>query len=95
MNNKIKKIANHYGVQKQCIQSMEECGELIQAIAKVQRSSGQDDIIRAKNHLYEEIADVNIMIEQLKYLLQLSGIRINNEMNNKLDRQIERIEKEN
>ena len=37
MQDKIKRIANHYGLAKQQRQLAEECGELIQATSKYMR----------------------------------------------------------
>lgn len=62
----INKSIEHYGKEKQSITCMEECSELIQCISKELR--GKSDI----SHLAEEMADVLICIELLKYMY---GIR--------------------
>jgi hypothetical protein len=41
----------------------------------------------------EEISDVTIMLEQIKYLLHISETDINHIIEQKLNRQLERIEK--
>ena len=51
-------IANHYGLKHQLVKCKEELGELIEAI-----DSANDEAI------IEEIADVEIMTEQLKQLM--------------------------
>ena len=51
-------IANHYGLEHQLVKCKEELGELIEAI-----DSANDEAI------IEEIADVEIMTEQLKQLM--------------------------
>jgi len=53
----------HYGKLNQLIKAMEECGELIQALARW--AEGEPVI----GNIAEEIADVEIMIEQLKIIL--------------------------
>ena len=50
-----------YGKEAQCRQAMEECAELIQAVNKCLRAGTEDNII----HMFDEVADVVIMIEQL------------------------------
>lgn len=81
---KIIEIAKHYQFDKQCDQAVEECSELIQAIQKNKRNGS--------GNITEEIADVKIMIAQLEFLLG-DGKRkeINRLINQKLERQLERI----
>ena len=57
-------IADHYGKENQLRQLQEECGELIQAVSKHLR--GKDP---TGEKLMEELADVEVMIAQIKYLL--------------------------
>lgn len=55
-----KKAIDVFGAATQQVVAMEECGELIQAISKS---------IRGKEHnVEEEIADVEIMLQQLKMI---------------------------
>ena len=53
----------HYGKLNQTIKAMEECGELIQALARW--AAGEPMI----GNVCEEIADVEIMLEQIKIIL--------------------------
>lgn len=74
INNKIQKIADRYGYEAQSNQLQEECAELIQAVNKLRRVNGngqpcQKTEFQAKHNLIEELADVEIMIRQLVYLL--------------------------
>ena len=55
-------IAEHYGLEHQLGLLQEECGELIQAISKFRRYGDKDPLI-------EELADVEVVIAQIKYLL--------------------------
>lgn len=75
---------NIFGAKNQLRQTQEECAELIVAINKYFRSEN------APEHyigLIEEIADVEIMIEQLKLIFDKESIRL---MKNQ---KIERLEK--
>ena len=72
----IKKIADYYGLSKQQRQLSEECAELIQASSKYLRyrevSDVKDGIWEHIQDIVEEIADVEIMLEQFKYLMNIS-----------------------
>lgn len=70
--------AKYYGYEAQSNQLVEECAELIQAVNKYRRAVArlgepvvEDKKAVALDNLVEEIADVEIMIEQVKYLLQI------------------------
>jgi NTP pyrophosphatase (non-canonical NTP hydrolase) len=73
-----KKTAKYYGYEAQSNQLIEECAELIQAVNKYRRAStglgvpvAEDKKAVALDNLVEEIADVEIMLEQIKYLLEI------------------------
>lgn len=102
MNNEaIKKISQHYGYDTQSRQLIEEMAELTQAINKlwrVEKFCESKDILDIKGFLVpetrnviEEITDVTIMLEQIKYLLHISDTDINDIIEQKLNRQLERI----
>lgn len=98
MQEKIKSIANHYGLPKQSRQLAEECAELIQATSKYMRFQESSyastvDWTYLQN-ICEEIADVEVMLEQIKYLLHINPEAIEEIKKNKIDRQLERIKKE-
>ena len=95
MNNEaIKKIADTYGYDTQSRQLIEEMAELTQAINKAWRMGNDfDNLLVQKRNIKEEIADVTIMLEQIKYLLSISDTDINEIIEQKLNRQLERIEK--
>ena len=102
MNNEaIKKIADTYGYDAQSRQLIEEMAELTVALNKYYRVSiltpervNFAERIKLGN-IKEEIADVTIMLEQIKYLLQISDTDIEQIIDQKLNRQLERINKEN
>lgn len=54
------KSAEHYGLQLQMNHFTEELAELIQAVAELD-----------PKHIAEELADVEVMVEQMEYLLTL------------------------
>lgn len=67
-NNIYKKITEKWGIESQFNMVVEEVGELLQAISKYRRSQNKDDEtkLKAYDHLCEEIADVENMINQLR-----------------------------
>lgn len=64
-----------YGKEAQCRQAMEECAELIQAINKCLRYPDKKE---SKPNLIEEIADVEIMIFQLKEMFNIDDNIVEN-----------------
>ena len=61
-----------WGLQSQFGMLMEECAELIQATNKVMRKGDED--VNTWRHLAEEMADVEIMIEQLKHVIDWQNL---------------------
>ena len=55
----IQKIADYYGLDNQTDKTIEECAELIQALVKLE----------SRENTIEEIADMQIMLKQMLYLL--------------------------
>lgn len=78
----IYKIADHYGEGIQLLKLIEECGELIVAVAK-----GED------KNIIEELADVSIMLEQVVYLMNCKK-KFKMEKAMKINRQLGRMEGE-
>lgn len=64
----IERIIAHYGLEHQMRKSMEECAELIQAINKYL----DDPSDKRRAQVIEEMADVEFMIEQMKYMLAVT-----------------------
>ena len=96
IQNKQLRIIGYYGPNHQLNRLTEECGELIVAIAKFQRS-GQYLSIKKKepseelNNLIYEMADVENLIEQIKldYDLVSEGVKKIKEY--KVNRELDRI----
>lgn len=95
---KCREILDHYGLAKQRRQLVEECAELIQAITKLERAGEQQDgakIYAATLALREEIADVEIMLQQIKSAPTVNcKSSYNKIIDYKLNRQLDRIAKE-
>lgn len=90
MNNAITTIAMHYGVKAQSMQTCEECAELIQAVSKLTRGVTETRILA----LVEEIADVRIMMSQLMQLFGIPEAEVSERVEEKLERQLNRIKEE-
>lgn len=105
INDKINVIADHYGFEKQSRQLSEECAEVIQAVNKYFRYKealkapddeilGTTDICLLIQNIAEEIADCEIMLQQMKHLLNINYGAIEAIKEIKVNRQIDRIEQE-
>ena len=86
---KVKKIADYYGLKSQLKQLAEECSELsVEALHYTRERGGTERIS-------EEIVDVLIMIQQITYLLRNDTEKLEKYADFKLDRHLSRIEREN
>ena len=85
---KVKQIADFYGLKNQLRQLTEECSELSVESLHYIRERG------ATERISEEIADVLIMIQQIIYLIGHGYGDIEKYAEFKLDRQLSRIERE-
>ena len=111
MNEKLRKIVNYYGLNKQLKYFQSEVFELNEAIIKGRNigclEGAIDSVIRVlspllnttyvdknKEHIKEEIADVMVMLKQFQLYFNISTDEIKEVMRNKVDRQLERIAKE-
>lgn len=88
-----KKAIEKWGVSLQLVMLMEESAELIQATSKVLRKGDKENSVWRK--LAEEIADVEIMIEQIKICAKLKEFAklVEIEKHDKLLRLKEMLEK--
>lgn len=85
---RIRTIAEHYGLPTQREQLIEECSELILAAQKCKRYGTRETF----DNFCGELADVYIMVQQMMHLI--SPEIIGEIIDKKLDRQIQRIEDE-
>lgn len=92
---KVKIVTERYGYEPQSRQCIEEMAELTQAINKLWRKQNfggnSKKIANAHENVLEEIADVLIIIWQMKELLGVGEGELSRIINRKLDRQLERI----
>ncbi len=80
IDSRVQKIADHYGKRPQTLKAIEEMAELTQALLK------GDSV-----HIAEEMADVEIMMEQLRYFhANEAEIKVIREQ--KIARQLARME---
>ena len=80
IDSRVQQIADHYGKRPQTLKAIEEMAELTQALLK------GDSV-----HIAEEMADVEIMMEQLRYFhTNKAEIKIIREQ--KIARQLARME---
>lgn len=84
---KIHTIADHYGLEHQIGKAAEELGELLSELLKYRERKDDESMQR----VIGEIADVEVMLTQIKYLLGISQERIDAVMLEKVDRQIGKI----
>lgn len=85
---KVKFIADRYGLFHQLGKLNEECSELsIECIKSINAGNVTREIV-------QEIADVEVMIAQIKYLAGLDDALIEGAKTYKINRQLMRIQKE-
>lgn len=84
---KCEDIANHYGKHQQEEQTISELSELLCVLTRRQSQRGID----WKNNLVDEIADVEIMLRQMVFVHGLDADEINERINYKLNRQLDRM----
>lgn len=82
------RIAEHYGLNTQEIQTVSELSELLHVLTRKMSQRGID----WDNCLLDELADVTIMIQQMCALHGISEYELNDRVNFKIERQLERIE---
>lgn len=80
-------IANHYGKEHQVLIAIEEMSELTKELCKYFRRFDR------KKEIVEEVADAQIMLEQLIELFGIEG-DVDKMVDYKLNRQIRRMEQE-
>jgi len=81
-----------YGIAAQSMILAEEAAELIQATSKLLRLTDMEKLGEAKEHLAEEIADMQIMIEQVSRYYGITAYMVNSQKVKKLVRLAERME---
>lgn len=87
----LKQALNTYGLGMQTVMLCEKCAELTKASTKLLRNGDSKELVLA---LTEEMADVLIMIEQMKIAYQIKDIDVEVVMNGKIIRLKETLMKE-
>lgn len=82
------KIAGHYGKVHQALKLFEEFGECEEALR------GYINSTDTKEHVIEEMADVEVMIDQFKYYFLNCEKQVDDVKRMKVDRQLERMKAE-
>lgn len=75
-----------FGMQSQLTQTMEECAELVKECSKAIR--GFD----VRENIIEEVADVYIMLSQLRIMFEIGDAELKELLNYKIRRLGERLE---
>ena len=88
MEEKLRTIADHYGLENQLRQLAEECSEL----AVEANHSARRGCVTVR--LIEEIADVEIMLDQVRYLAGIQESDVLETRYYKIERQLKRMRQE-
>ena len=94
-------IARYYGFDAQSNQLIEECAELIQAINKYKRQFLRGQPVRESSDktphdmIVEEIADVEVMLCQIKQMFGITELEIEDVAERKIERTMMRMEESN
>lgn len=86
--NDIKKIVNYYGIDKQIDIWLEEMAELTKALLKMKRYFYKEHLVQ---DVKEEMIDVSICLDEIRYSLGIQKKWENKYRNFKLNRQLKRI----
>lgn len=86
--NDYNRIVDYYGAENQITKTFEELGELITSIAQYFSKNA------SSFHILEEMADVYIMLEQLKIIFNFDDRQVERMIKRKLDRTITRVDEE-
>lgn len=81
----ITKILKHYDPWQQRLKAIEELTELTEVLIK-DTNKGVD-----RENIIDEIADVYIMLEQIKMIYHVDALELDNQINKKIERQLNRI----
>ena len=95
-DNRIKTIADHYGPSIQLLQCASELNELGAEVTRLRLAKDTGNSLKALAilpNLVEELADVEIMCEQIKYLFAFDKA-VEAAREYKINRQLERMGKE-
>lgn len=89
MKEKTIQIAEYFGIKHQQAKAIEEYAEVIHAISKIQMEGISFD---NREHLIEEMADGDLMKDQLMYFYEITEEEIEEIKKQKIERTIKRYE---
>lgn len=94
MEKDLLKIIEHFGVENQQRKLQEEVFELNEAITKREAVAVyENEYLKSHDkHIEEEIADIEVILLQIKEYYHIDGNEILKTMENKIKRTLERIE---
>lgn len=78
----------HYGAERQIIKAIEEIGELLEEIARYKGGAAN------QWELMDEIADVSIMLEQMRLITDIDSVELEDRITYKVGRLAGRMEHE-
>ncbi len=88
-------ISESLNIKDQCIQCIEKCAELQQALSKLYRFYGNNrpanNFGEISNNIQEEVADVMVAIDVLKHSGVINMTEVNQIANTKLNRWVQRL----
>lgn len=97
----MQKAINTYGLENQMIKTVEELSELSQALCKsivrlnyTKEKTSLEDDLKSVDNIFEEMADVEIMLEQCKIMFQCDK-EVSTWKHKKIERLERRLEGEN
>jgi hypothetical protein len=97
----MQKAINTYGLENQMIKTVEELSELSQALCKsivrlnyTKEKTSLEDDLKSVDNIFEEMADVEIMLEQCKIMFQCDK-EVSAWKHKKIERLERRLEGEN
>lgn len=82
-------VAEHYGFEHQLNKFLEEIGELLIEISKYKNASSPEEKDNALIGIEEELADVEFLLRQLKYMCHQDEVE--ETLDRKIKRQLRRI----
>lgn len=80
-----------YGANQQIDVAIEEMAELTQALIKTKRYAEDEDYILFRENVIEEIADVEIMLAQLRIIFDIDESAIEYDKREKIERLAKRL----
>lgn len=89
-------ILSTYGKEPQVDMTIEECSELQKALLKFRRknaSATKEELANLREDIVDELADVEIMVEQMKIAYGCNG-EVEERVDYKISRQMRRIKEE-